>query len=230
MCVQFDGHGHTFRAALPDGCEPCRHNSHMGYYFDPSTFKRHQAELEELADQVTIQAALGHHRRPYSFDGDDFLRFLGWYATEGSLTPVPDKNTVQIKIVQETPTHRRAISQLFDRMGMAVTVLDRCFEFRSLLYGRLLDRLCGTGSRSKRLPAFVHDLPPRQQRLLYDVLMAGDDNDAGTYYTTSDRLANDIFQLSVGIGLNEQRGSETDYCDPSFRGVPCGSTANLERA
>lgn len=201
VCVAFDGHGHTFRAALPDGCEPCRRNSHTGYYFDPSTFKQNQAELEELGDQVTIQAASGHRRRPYTFDGDDFLRFLGWFATEGSLYRPADRNTVLIAIAQETLTHRRSIRELFERMDLDVCEKARCFEFGSLLFGRLLHRLCGEESRSKRLPPLVHQLPHRQQRLLFDVLIAGDGNERGTFYTSSDQLATDIFQLSVGIGL-----------------------------
>lgn len=206
VCVAFDGHGHSFRAALPDGCEPCRRNSHTGYYFEPPTFKRYQAELEELGDQVTIQADSGHHRRPYTFDGDDFLRFLGWFATEGSLYRPADRNTVQITIAQETPTHRQAIRALFDRIDIDVTVKDRCVEFGSLLFGRLLQRLCGSESRSKRLPPFVHQLPRRQQRILFDVLIAGDGDDRGTFYTSSEQLATDIFQLSVDIGLKPRYG------------------------
>lgn len=75
-CTTVDDHGHTVRAVLPDDCSPGRRNSHAGYYFDASTFKRFQSTIETIADDVTVHAAPGHRRRPYRFDGDDSLELL----------------------------------------------------------------------------------------------------------------------------------------------------------
>jgi DNA polymerase I len=84
--AEFDVHGHTVQSMLPDGCDPCRQNTHTGYFFDPNTFNQFQNELEGLADQVTIHAGPNHWRRPYRFAGEDFIEFLGWFVTEGSVT------------------------------------------------------------------------------------------------------------------------------------------------
>jgi DNA polymerase I len=201
MCAAIDVHGNTFRAALPEGCEPCRRISHTGYYFDPATFTRHQAAIEAAADTVTIHAGPNHHRRPYRFDGDDFLRFLGWYVTEGSVHWSATSHTAQVKIAQETPPHRRAIAALCDRLGLTVHRGPRRFEFGSVVFGRLLERLCGDRSRTKRLPDLVWECSTRQQRLLCDVLLRGDGNERGTYYTASDRLAGDVLRLCVECGI-----------------------------
>jgi DNA polymerase I len=41
-CVTRSVHGHTFRAALPDGCEPVYRSRNVGYCFDAETFERFQ--------------------------------------------------------------------------------------------------------------------------------------------------------------------------------------------
>lgn len=201
MCATFEAHGHTVRAALPTGCEPVRRNSEVGYCFDPATFKRYQASIERLATHVAIHAGLNHHRRPYRFTADDFLRFLGWYITEGSVHWSETSNTAQVHIAQETLSHRRAIAALFERLGISVYQNDRRFGFGSVVFGRLLEQLCGTTSHAKRLPSFIWDWSQAYQRLLLDILLNGDGNDRGTYYTASERLATDLLRLCVECGI-----------------------------
>lgn len=200
ICATTDAHGHTFRAALPDGCTPCRRNSHTGYYFDAETFSRYQSAIEAAANTVTIHAGPNHHRRPYRFDANDFIRFLGWYVTEGSVHWPETSHTAQVQIAQETTAHRQALTALFDRMGIDVHRDARRFEFGSVLFGRLLEHLCGSDSQSKHLPSFIWDCAPAQQRLLLDVLLKGDGNARGTYYTASPRLAQDLLRLCVVCG------------------------------
>lgn len=200
-CAETRVHGHTFRAALPERCTPCRNNSHTGYFFDALTFKRFQDELEDIADEVTVTAGPNHHRRPYQFDGDDFIEFLGWYVTEGSLYEGSKRDTIGVQIAQQDTEHRKSIETLLERMGLNVRCNDRSFRFGSKLFGTLLKTLCGSGSYEKHLPDFVWDLPVTQQKLLMDVLVAGDGNDFRTYYTASVQLAHDVLQLALRLGM-----------------------------
>ena len=91
-CVEVDCHGHTFRAALPDECVPLDRNGFTGYHFDGDTFKRYQETLESLGTDVRIRDKKGDRRRPYRFDGEDFIRFIGWYVTEGSITEMANSD------------------------------------------------------------------------------------------------------------------------------------------
>ncbi|MFB6096561.1 MAG: hypothetical protein ABEJ74_04165 [Haloferacaceae archaeon] len=200
-CVETREHGHTFRAALPEGCEPCRRNSHVGYFFDAETFKAFQRQLEALAHDVTVQAGPNHWRRPYTFDGDDFIRFVGWYVTEGSLYAGSDRDSITVQIAQEDATNRESIGALLERMGIDARRTDRSYRVGSKLFGTLLRNLCGVRSDEKRLPEFVWELDETQQHLLMDVLMAGDGNDFRTYYTSSDRLASDVLRLVLHLGM-----------------------------
>lgn len=201
ICASSDVHGHTFRAALPDGCEPIRNNGHSGHHFDAETFKQYQSAIETAADEVTIRRGPNHHRRPYRFKGDDFIEFLGWFITEGNVYWSSSSDTAQVKVAQETETHRQSIASLFDRMGLPVHSDGRKFEFGSKVFGQLLERLCGAGSKNKHLPEFVWSLPHDQQQGLLEVLLAGDGNDRQTYYTASNRLANDLLRLCLELGI-----------------------------
>lgn len=196
-----DCHGHSFRAALPDGCDPCRNNSHTGYFFDPETFKAFQPAIESVAEDVTIQRGPKHRGRPYRFDGDAFLRFLGWFVTEGSVTWSTARNSAEIQIAQEKPEAREAISDLLTAMGFQFEDTGRAFRFGSKLYGEFLDQFCTTDSGDKRLPALVWCCSPAQKQDLLDVLLRGDGNDRGTYYTASDALARDVLRLCIELGV-----------------------------
>lgn len=181
-CARTADHGHTFRAALPEGCEPTNRNSHTGYYFDATTFEAHRAAIERAADEITVRAGPDAHRRPRLFDGDDFLRLLGWFATEGSVTESTTSDTIEIQFAQAPGDDHDAIAALCERMGFDPSVDDSSIRFSSRLFGRLFARLCGAASATKHLPPVVHSLPTRQQRLLLDVLLRGDGNDDGVFY------------------------------------------------
>lgn len=197
VCVSVDCHGHTFRAALPDGCEPLDRNGWTGYHFDASTFKEFQEELESLASGVTIRDKKRHWRRPYRFDGDDFIRFIGWYVTEGSCDTNPNRDTARVSIAQKTPENRERIDSLLERMGLEPHTSENGFAFSWNVFARLLKRLCGEGCRIKCLPGLVWGLPRDQQELLLQVLLDGDGTDWGIYYTSSRRLADDVLKLCI---------------------------------
>lgn len=201
ICASTNVHGHSFRAALPEGCEPVRRNSHVGYYFDPETFKEYQSDIETTADKVAIHSGPNSRLRPYQFDRNDFIQLIGWYVTEGSVHWPQSRDTAQVKIAQQTEKHRRSIKSLFARLGLQVHCNARKFEFGSRLFGQLLEKLCGARSKNKHLPTFVWDLSKQQKATLLKVLLCGDGNDRQTYYTSSDRLAGDVLRLCLELGV-----------------------------
>ncbi|ELZ21782.1 DNA polymerase B elongation subunit [Halosimplex carlsbadense 2-9-1] len=205
MCAATDVHGHTVRRKLPDGCEPIRRSSHFGYFFDPETFERYRTDIEAIATEVTIHAGPNCHRRPYRFDGDDFIEFLGWFVTEGSASDSTTSDTIRIQIAQQDPDHRPAIRTLLERMGLLGRADDQAFSFSSTVFGRLFRSLCGTECHDKHLPSLIWRVAPDQQQLLYETLLAGDADGDETYYTTSDQLAAQVCRLHVELGLKPRR-------------------------
>ncbi|MFC6723677.1 hypothetical protein ACFQE1_04610 [Halobium palmae] len=201
MCVSSSLHGHTFNAALPEGCTAARKNADVGSVFDSQTFEQYQEEIEELADEVYIHSGPNSRRRPYRFDGDDFIQFLGWFVTEGSVVWRNTRRTAVVKIAQQKGTHRASIRELLERMGLLSGVDHRAFTFGSAVFGSVFESLCGAGSQHKRLPSLVWSCSERQQRLLRDVLLAGDGDKQDTYYTSSDQLAGDVLCLNLLLGI-----------------------------
>lgn len=200
-CVTTTEHGHTFRASLPDGCEPIYRSRNVGYCFDATTFERFQSRLESLGESVSVRAKRGHRSQPYRFDADEFVRFLGWFVSEGSIHRSSDRETREIQIAQEKPEHREKIRTLLDGLGFDYSADSRSFSFGSYLYGQVLKELCGRRSADRRLPEFVWNLSRNQQRLLLGVLLEGDGNERGTYYTSSDQLAGDVLRLCLEVGI-----------------------------
>jgi DNA polymerase I len=195
---------------LPDGCEPCRANSHYGYFFDAETFKTYQNELEALAERVTVHAGRNHWHRPYRFGGDDFIEFLGWFITEGSVTSRDNSDSAVVQIAQELPEHRRQIASLLERMDLSVDTQDRSFSFGSVLFARLLTQLCGSGSRDMHLPEFIWECSTEQKELLLRTLIDGDGHESTKYYTASRQLAEDIMRLQVELGMKPRYGRNGD--------------------
>jgi DNA polymerase I len=202
--VNYDCHGSTFRSQLPEGCEPIRGQGHGGYYFDAATFKQFQAELESLGTTVEICSGSNSRGRPYRFDATDFLRFLGWFITEGSVYWSNTRRTASVKIAQKTPRYRQSLRRSFDRLGLSVSRSAEGFSFGSIVFAELFERLCGNESGTKRLPWFTWDLCSAQQRVLLNTLLVGDGNDRGTYYTSSDTLSHDLLRLCLELGIKPQ--------------------------
>jgi len=217
-----EAHGNTVRAALPEGCEPTRHNSHTGYYFAPAVFKRYQDAIETVADTVEICGGSSARGRPYRFDGTDFLRFLGWFVAEGSVTWSKRKDSAEIKIAQKAARYRPTLRALFDRLGITIAVSSSGMSFSSTTYAELLERLCGSQSSDRHLPWFVWDVSRSQKRVLLDTLLAGDGNEHGTYYTTSKRLAFDVVRLATDLGFTPHYTCNRDvwrvYLSTTHRG------------
>lgn len=201
MCASSNERNSTVLSSLPDGCEPQRRNSFKGCYFDPETFKAYQSKIESVADEVAIHAGHNSRFRPYRFEADDFIEFLGWFVTEGSVTWRKQSNTATIRISQKDSEYRPRITALFERMGIKVSVQKAGFDFSSTVFGTLLEQFCGTNSFTKRLQSFIWDVSSDQKRLLLDTLMQGDGNDFNTYYTASGGLAGDVLRLMLEQGM-----------------------------
>lgn len=190
-----------FRKALPEGCKPTNHTTASGFQFDPETFEAHKEAIESLADEISIREEQNHKRYPYRFDADDFVRLVGWFVAEGSVTWSKSSSTADIRIAQQAEDHRNRISRLFQRLGIEVGKNSNSFWFGSKLYGRLLEQLCGNSSATKRLPEFVWNLGLEQKQLLLEILIDGDGDDQNVYFTISDRLKDDVLRLCMELGI-----------------------------
>ena len=196
----YSEHGHSYRSKLPDGCEKKRANYHEGFFFSGETFVEHQTEIERLSEDTALShpSGTGSTFRPYLFDGDTFIKFLGWFITEGSTYWPEEDETCVVQIAQET--HSDKVESVLNEMDVQYSLSDGAYTIGSSIYGELLERLCGTNSFSKKIPEFIFEKASvRQKKLLLEVMMYGDGHDA-VYYTSSSQLAEDVVRLSTEVG------------------------------
>jgi DNA polymerase I len=234
--VQPSVHGHTFTTEL--GWEPRRvpkaDIGKTGYVFTAEEFENNRKYIESVCETSYVHAESNRKWIPRTYDGGDLLEFLAWYITEGNVYTSEAKqfgenfrgSSTTVKVAQNAVTdggaavenHHADIGSLLDRMGLDYYTDDRCYQFTSRLFGRLLENLCGEDSFTKRIPEFVFGASREQKERFLSVLVDGDgDRQPGSwrYTTSSDQLRDDVLRLCTHLGItasyNHDSGSWRIY-------------------
>jgi hypothetical protein len=127
-----------------------------------------------------------------------WLRFVGWYLSEGSSRITPSNHTVSIS--QGPGPKQEEIRQLILDMGFRPYVNGCNVDVSSKQLHHAVQEF-GTGAAHKQLPAWYLMLPPHRLKDLFVGLMAGDgDSDGGCYSTISSRLADAVMELALKLG------------------------------
>jgi hypothetical protein len=124
---------------------------------------------------------------------DDWLRFLGIYIAEGSLSKW-SVCIAQSKFCKEMSDILEALPFTFSktRHGFQISDAQLRFHIESMGLG-----LCN----QKFVPQFVKFLSPRQIRIFLEAYRLGDGcSERLRYFTTSERLANDVQELVLKCG------------------------------
>ena len=147
---------------------------------------------------------------------DLWLRFMGWYLSEGCLHKNIKKG-YKISIRQCNEETLTEIYDLVKNMGFKPFLIkDGSIQFYSK---QLYEYLKQFGkAKDKYVPNYIKDLPPERLKLFMETIFRGDgcvDSD-GTlrgYYTISKRLADDVFEIALkgGYATNLSRNKNCWY-------------------
>jgi len=141
------------------------------------------------------------HRIPRVYKAKDFLKFLSWYSTEGSITHYPKSNTSRISISQTK--YKNEIRELLERMNLCYSYHGRSFVIHSQILANCLENLCGRYSENKKMPRWILDLNREYLEIVWKTLMRGDGDKYRKRYTTkSYQLAEFFTILSLIVGKN----------------------------
>ncbi|MFB6184620.1 MAG: DNA polymerase domain-containing protein [Haloarculaceae archaeon] len=184
-----------------------------------SLAREHTDTSLTLADGGTKTAArYGTPNIQQTVETDDFLTFLAWYITEGSVYRAKTAN-YRVKIAQEDETNRAEIESLVDRLVDYHYTTDRSVSFSSKIWATLLEVLCGDKSDTKRIPDIVFRASEEQKREFLSVLIEGDGDrqlNSWRYSTMSEELRDDVLKLCTHLGLtanyNYDSGVWRIYC------------------
>src|SRR3989344_3053365 len=177
--------------------------------------------LEDLCKKYSIsyrikdeklQAGPKHSSINKIYDMGDWLEFLGWYLSEGCIYTSKIKKyenkvswrgvTKVIMISQKIEKNRKKIEELLTRMD-----LKYCRQFNGLsvnnhILANILEKECGIGSNSKKIPNWVYSLDPILLERLFNSMMLGDGDSKGDRYSTKcESLARDFLQLIHHLGI-----------------------------
>lgn len=145
---------------------------------------------------------------------DDFIKLLGGYISEGSLTFNSKKTPQAIHISQLE--NNRLCKYMDSIKKYDITV---CKSFRKGRYeltyclndsnlAMQFNNECGCGSDNMKLPDYVYCFSKRQVQLLLEVLISGDGHNHkkghDIYYSSSKKLINDLQLLLFNNGIITQ--------------------------
>lgn len=167
---------------------------------------------------VAYEAQSRKKDMPRKIKMTDWVKFLGWYLSEGYLHKVKLGKSFQIRIAQKDSRNIKEIRQVLRNLGfefnegdngIGVTVFG--LNNKSLFY--YLKEKIGCISGEKRIPKEILQLDRSYLKILFDSIMKGDghwDKREGrksfSYATKSDQLADDFQVLCLLLGYSSRKG------------------------
>ncbi|PSP34333.1 DNA polymerase, partial [Halobacteriales archaeon QH_10_67_22] len=183
----------------------------VGKYLLPvSVYRSHRQTVEEYADRTYLKYDRRHRETPISFEMEDWLAFLGWYITGGSIDDATKRTTIH----QQGQTDRDTICSLLDRMGINYSTDQRGINISNQYLQTWLRENCGNGSSTKRLPEWVFGLDGELLETLLETMVRGDgtwtESGLGKLWTTSDDLKDAVVDVAVRCGEKPTVSREND--------------------
>jgi DNA polymerase I len=183
----------------------------VGKYLIPlSVFERHRDTIEEHADQLFLTVGRGSQETPLTYGMDDWLALVGWFVTEGSTHPAGNRITIH----QSEGADRADICALLDRMGISYSLDDRGVNVTDRHLLEWFENNCGSKAAGKRLPEWVFDLDAELLSGLLETMVRGDgrhtESGLRQFWTTSDRLKDDMLELVVRCGHKPSVSKQSD--------------------
>ncbi len=146
----------------------------------------------------------------------EFMRFAGWYLSEGSGT------VSGVYIANTSIEAQNEIDHLFRSIFDANTKTDgKGVWCRSRSIAKLMLTLFGKGAYHKKIPDFMLHLPHEKQKHLLQSLWSGDGHASQKsvlYKTTSENLALAILYLTARIGAIPYIHRNPKWFNLSYRG------------
>jgi len=183
--------------------------------------------------EIKIAEVKGGNRKKIlgKFDVGDYLEFMGWYISEGSVYE-PNKGDYRISIAQSEKKYRNEILDLLKKMNLNFNNSSKeniHLHSKDLFYHlKILGK-----SGEKYIPTEIKKLEPKLIERFLTALFKGDGSFSEgkllKYYTKSKRLAEDVAECLLKIGLcgtiSKRKGMniylvsvENKHLTPIYRG------------
>lgn len=142
---------------------------------------------------------------------DSWLDLLAWYLSEGSVDNTlrsdnprcdPRECARVVKIDQKSEFKTKEICDAIERAGFVPHIGKYRNNYSVRILSAQLARYLNKFGHSyeKFIPRSILALPPARLRPFLRTLLKGDGNGTESYYTSSERLANDVQELALKCG------------------------------
>jgi len=160
----------------------------------------------------------GNDTKDISVDYGDWMKFLGWYISEGCCFETGRRRSVVISQCKDkNPKNHKEICDLVKKMGFSPYVTDREIQINSKqLYLEIKKLFPSSGAKNKCIPRKFLDSGKKCLENLYDSLMKGDGTKCKEgyrrYSTNSKNLSDDMcelmFKLGIPSSIREEKSGE----------------------
>lgn len=139
---------------------------------------------------------------------DEWVLFLGWYYSEGSLTYQNNGHPCEVRVSQKDTTILEVLRVMLSHWGCVASVYTSPTTPQLVIRHRGLSEYLfsfGKGCLEKRLPSEVREATREQQRIFLDAFCSGDGYIRGNrriLYTSNKGLADDLHEVALKAGYN----------------------------
>ncbi len=131
-------------------------------------------------------------------DAEVWATFLGWYISEGSCDY--RKGNYRIRITQNQGSLRDKMREVLNKLPVTVNEDKNGFIINNEQIWRAVEYL--GKAPQKHIPQYALDWSPRLLGILLDSLMEGDGDCNECYYTSSKRLADNVIEIALKLGVS----------------------------
>ncbi|KKM69525.1 hypothetical protein LCGC14_1449920, partial [marine sediment metagenome] len=142
-----------------------------------------------------------------------WLRFLGWFISEGSATA---NRNWEVNITQQVGENSKIIDELLEKLPYTISRKEFTTQWgKQQINWRItckalvlwLRKNCGIHSRNKKIPEFIFNTSTENQEIFLRTLLLGDgsrlnSNRSPQYNSSSKQLLNQVQRLALSLGYS----------------------------
>lgn len=165
-----------------------------------------------------------------SYDSENFVRFMGWYLSEGNVchTNFIKRRDNSIKISQslKNKNNRNEIIETIKRLGFSPRIYKDCIVFSDKqlsIYLRNFGKC-----NEKFISQEIKDLPPKYLNIFLETYIKGDGNkrkDGFNITTVSNKMKDDLIEIILKTGhtfnLSKSRDRINKFKNGNYNCKPC---------
>lgn len=137
---------------------------------------------------------------PENIKPETWLKFIGWYLTEGSCDRHGKRKIARVSIGQGLmhPENRTDIIQTLRKIGYSPYEGKQSIDVTATALYQYVKQF--GNAYKKFIPNELKNLPPDKLRILIDTMMKGDGDQYGRLFTVSKRMADDFQEIVIKAG------------------------------